>query len=151
MTALYQARFEGPVPDVKAREGVVTIRYARRLWGLVSGRQGAAEVALSVAVPWRIVIQGGASQIEALLGRLDLAGLEVTGGLSTIRLDLPVPSGVVPIRISGGASEIIVRRPAGVAARAHLKGWVSDPNLSSTIKPSAMWATTCGCAAPAIT
>ena len=34
-------------------------------------------------------------------------------------------SDVVPIRISGGASEIIVRRPAGVAVRAHLKGWVS--------------------------
>jgi hypothetical protein len=33
---------------------------------------------------------------------------------------------VVPIRISGGASEITVRRPAGVAARAHLKGWVSE-------------------------
>ena len=40
-------------------------------------------------------------------------------------LELPDPSGVVPIRISGGASEILVRRPVGVAARAHLKGWVS--------------------------
>ena len=36
-----------------------------------------------------------------------------------------MPAGVVPIRISGGASEVIVRRPVGVAARAHLKGWVS--------------------------
>lgn len=32
---------------------------------------------------------------------------------------------MVPIRVSGGASEIIVRRPVGVAVRAHLKGWVS--------------------------
>jgi hypothetical protein len=32
---------------------------------------------------------------------------------------------LVPIRISGGASEIIVRRPAGVAASVHLKGWAS--------------------------
>jgi len=32
---------------------------------------------------------------------------------------------VGPIRVRGGASEIIVRRPTGVAARAHLKGWVS--------------------------
>jgi len=60
------------------------------------------------------------------LGGLDLAGLEVKGGLSTIRLELPTPSGVVPIRISGGASEVTVRRPAGVAARAHLKGWASQ-------------------------
>jgi DNA-binding MarR family transcriptional regulator len=124
MAELYQARFEGPAPDVTTKEGVVTIRSPRR-WALV-GRQGAVEVRLSVAIPWRIVIQGGASQVEALLGRLDLTGLEVKGGLSTIRLELPVPSGVVPVRISGSASEITVRRPAGVAARAHLKGWVSE-------------------------
>jgi len=124
MTELYQARFEGPLPDMKAREGVVTIRYPRRLW-IPGGEQRAAEVTLSVAIPWQIVIQGGASEIVARLGDLNLAGLEIKGGLSTIRLELPMPSGVVPIRISGGASEVIVRRPAGVPARVHLKGWAS--------------------------
>ena len=124
MAELYQARFEGPVPSVAAKEGVVTIRYPRRLW-VLGGEQRVAEVTLSVAIPWWIVIQGGASEVIAELGGLDLAGLEVKGGLSSIRLELPVPSGMVPIRISGGASEITVVRPAGVAARAHLKGWVS--------------------------
>jgi len=121
---LYRARFEGPAPDVKTKDGVVTIRYPRRLW-MLSGGQGAAEVALSVAIPWWIVVQGGASGITAELGSLNLAGLEVKGGLSTIRLDLPVPSAVVPIRIGGGVSQITVRRPAGVPARVHLKGWAS--------------------------
>lgn len=124
MAELYQARFEGPAPDVKARDGEVTIRYPRRLW-VPGSEQRAAEVTLSVAIPWRIVIQGGASEITAELGRLVLAGLEVKGGLSMIRLELPAPSGVVPIRISGGASDITVRRPAGIAARVHLKGWAS--------------------------
>ena len=124
MTELYKARFEGPVPDVKAQEGVVTIRYPRRLW-VLGGEQRAAEITLSVAIPWQIVIQGGAAEITAELGGLDLTGLEVKGGLSSIRLELPAPSGVVPIRISGGASMITVRRPAGVATRVHLKGWVS--------------------------
>lgn len=125
MAELYQARFEGPVPDVKIKEGVVTIRYPRRLW-VLGGKQRQAEVTLSVAIPWRIVIQGGAAEITAELGSLDLAGLEVKGGMSMMRLELPAPSGVVPIRISGGASDIIVRRPAGVPARVHLKGWVSQ-------------------------
>ncbi|MGZ3585229.1 MAG: MarR family winged helix-turn-helix transcriptional regulator, partial [Ktedonobacterales bacterium] len=49
----------------------------------------------------------------------------IKGGMSMIRLELPAPSGIIPIRISGGASEIVVRRPAGVAARVHLRGWVS--------------------------
>ncbi len=125
MAELYQARFEGPLPKVKTKEGTVTIRYPRRLLGL-GEKQGAAEVALSAAIPWRIVIQGGAAEVVAELGSLDLVGLEVTGGFSMIRLDLPAPSGVVPIRIRGGASEIIIRRPADVAVRAHLKGWVSE-------------------------
>jgi len=122
---LYQARFEGPLPGVKAKDGSVTIRYPRRLLGL-GEKQGAAEVALSVAIPWRIVIQGGAAQVVAELGGLNLAGLEVTGGFSMIRLELPTPSGVVPIRSRGGASEITVLRPAGVAAQVKLKGWVSE-------------------------
>jgi DNA-binding MarR family transcriptional regulator len=124
MKELYQAHFEGPLPDVRAQDGVVTIRYPRRLW-VLSGGPGAAEVTLNAAIPWRITIQGGASDITAKLGGLDLAGLEVKGGLSMIRLALPEPSGMVPIRISGGASMISVQRPAGVSARVHLKGWVS--------------------------
>jgi hypothetical protein len=90
-----------------------------------TGEKRAAEITLSRSIPWQIAIQGGASDVTAELGGLKLTGLEVKGGLSSISLELPVPVGIVPIRISGGASDITVRRPAGVAARAHLKGWVS--------------------------
>jgi DNA-binding MarR family transcriptional regulator len=125
MADLYQASFEGPAPDVKAKEGVVTIRYPRRLMVLGRG-QRAAKVTLNAAVPWWIVIQGGAAEITAELGSLKLDGLEIKGGLWKSRLDLPAPSGVIPIRISGGAAEITIRRPAGVAARVHLKGWAAE-------------------------
>ena len=125
MAKLYQARFEGPIPKVSAKEGGVTIRYPRRLLGL-GEKQGRAEIALSASIPWQIVIHGGAVEIEAHLRSLDLARMEITGGFSLIRLDLGAPSGVVPIQIKGGASEITVMRPRGVAARAHLKGWVSE-------------------------
>jgi DNA-binding MarR family transcriptional regulator len=124
-TALYQARFEGATPEVKVEDGVVTIRYPRRLWFL-GGSQRAAEVSLNAAIPWRILIQGGAYDLTAELRGLNLAGLEMKGGQSMIRLNLPVPSAVVPIRISGGASEISIRRPAGIDARVHLKGWASE-------------------------
>jgi DNA-binding MarR family transcriptional regulator len=122
-TELYRARFEGSAPEVKVVDGVVGIRYPRRLW--MGGTQREADINLNSAIPWQIEIQGGASTISAELGNLMLAGLEVKGGMSLIHLELPVPSGVVRVRISGGASEIDVRRPAGVAARVHLKGWVS--------------------------
>lgn len=118
---LYQASFEGAVPNVAVKDGAVTIRYPRRLLDL-SGELRQAVVTLSRAIPWQIVIQSGGSDVTAELGGLDLASFEITGGGSRIQLELPVPSGVVPIQISGGGSEIMVRRPAGVAVRAHLKG-----------------------------
>jgi DNA-binding MarR family transcriptional regulator len=124
MVELYQARFEGSVPNVTTKEGVVTIHYPRRLSGLM-GEQRQAVVTLSRAIPWQIVIQSGGTDVTAELGGLDLASFEIKGGGSRIHLHLPVPSGVVPIRISGGGSEIVVRRPAGVAVQAHLKGWGS--------------------------
>jgi DNA-binding MarR family transcriptional regulator len=123
MVELYQARFEESVPDVKAKGGVVTIRYPRRLWML--GGQGAAEVTLNAGIPWEIVVRGGASGITAELSNLDLIGVDIKGGLSMIRLELPTPSRVIPIRINGGASVVTMHRPAGVPARVHLKGWAS--------------------------
>src|SRR5262249_523265 len=66
-TALYQARFEGATPEVKVEDGVVTMRYPRRLWFL-GANKGAAEVSLNAAIPWRILIQGGAYDITAELG-----------------------------------------------------------------------------------
>ena len=124
MAELYRAHFEGTIPDVKVKQGTVTIRYSRHKW-LAAREQRTADVALSVAVPWQIVIQGGVSEVAADLRGLNLLGLEVNGGLSAIKVELPEPSGIVPVRITGGASDVKVHRPAGVAARVHLKGWAS--------------------------
>ncbi|HUY75291.1 MAG TPA: MarR family transcriptional regulator [Ktedonobacterales bacterium] len=124
LTTLYQARFEGSTPAVTSKDGVVTIR-SPRLWGMLDWRTSTAEVALNPGIPWRISIQGGGSMIDAHLDGLDLTELEVTGGGSMLRLELPAPSGVVPVRISGGGSVISVQRPAGSAVRLHLKGRAS--------------------------
>ena len=125
MAELYQAHFEGVAPNVTSKDGVVTIRYPRRLW-ILGGMHGTAEVTLSAALPWWIAVQGGASSITADLTGLDLAGLEVKGGMNVISVQLPVPTRVVPILLSGGASTVSIRRPADVPARVHLKGWASQ-------------------------
>lgn len=122
---LYQASFEGYLPEAKAKDGAVTISYPRRLNWLPVAVKRSAEVTLNSAIPWQIIIQGDGSEIAAELDRLDLTGLEVKGGYNMISLGLPAPSRPVLVRISGAASTINVRRPAGVAARVHLKGWSS--------------------------
>ena len=121
---LYQARFQGPAPEVKTTGGVVSIRYPRRLWPLDREKRTAA-VLLNASIPWQIKVTGGGAVVNAELGGLDLAGLEITGGGSMISVDLPMPSGVVPVRISGGASIIKIQRPEAAAARVHLKGRAS--------------------------
>ena len=124
MAGLYHATFEGQTPEVKSEDGTITIRYPRGGW-LLARHTRVARVALTTALPWQIAIQGGASDVTAELDGLDLAGLEAKGAYKGIRLELPTPTRVVPIRITGGALQATVRRPAGVAARVHLKGWAS--------------------------
>ena len=125
MDELYRSSFEGPPPRVDVEDGTVTFRRPRQVRALRSAkalRGGHAEHRRPVADRGK----GRASEVNAHLDGLDLSGLEIRGGASTFRVELPEPSGEVPVRISGGASEIIVRRPPGVAARVRLKGWASQ-------------------------
>lgn len=137
MATLYRSRFEGTVPEVKVEGGTVTVRYPRRPRLLDWGNR-AAEIALNAAIPWQIEIRGGASEITTKLGGLDLSGLEIRGGASMVRVELPEPTGTVPVRITGGASQVTVRRPAGVAARVHLKGWATHLTFDDQIVDAAI-------------
>ena len=123
---LYEARFDKSTPDIKVKDGAVTMRFPKSLQRSLLGlgkAEGGADVALNPTIPWRIAVQGAGTVIEAELGGLRLAGLEIKAGGSMIRLALPALTDVVPVVIDGSASDIRVRRPAGVAARVHLTGW----------------------------
>jgi hypothetical protein len=47
-------------------------------------------------------------------------------GASRVELRLPRPSGVVPVRIGGGASHVRIRRPAGTPAQLRIGRGVAD-------------------------
>ncbi len=50
----------------------------------------------------------------------------MAGGASDIDITLPPPVGAVPVRMSGGASKVTLRRPAGSEARAEVSGGASQ-------------------------
>lgn len=130
---LYQAAFEGPPPKVSVDGGVVSISYPKQLRRLLGPALGAklgldrriARVHLSTAVSWEISIRGAGSSFNTDLSDLAVRGVEVEGAGSMLQVALPKPSGVVPAKFGGGGSDIAIRRPAGVAVRAQVKGWGS--------------------------
>ena len=125
MDDLYRARFEGAAPKAKVEDGTVTFRYPRRFGGLFDWSSHPGEVTLNAAVPWAIEVRGGAYQTEADFGGLNLTSFVLKGGISELALRLPEPSGVVPVRLSGGAYKVSINRPDGVEARLKVKSGAS--------------------------
>ena len=122
LTELYRATFEGAVPQVRLRAGVVTIQYRG---GLLDWRRRKADIALTTGVSWDVSIKGGASKMDADLRELDLRSFDLTGGTSQLELHLGRPKGVVPLRLVGGSSALSIDRPRGVPVRLSVVGGVS--------------------------
>jgi DNA-binding MarR family transcriptional regulator len=117
---LYRARFDGPVPQVRLRDGIVTIQYKGR-WQW-DWRERRADVSLNAAIPWDVEVVGGSSKLQGKLAFVDLRSFELTGGVDQLRLTLGRPVGVVPIRLIGGANHTRFERPKGVHVQLQLSG-----------------------------
>jgi DNA-binding MarR family transcriptional regulator len=124
-TELYRARFEGPVPQVRLRDGTVSVQYrAGRAW---DWRKRKADLVFNASIPWSTSISGGASRVTVDATHLDLRLFEVSGGADKVRMTLGTPHGEAVIRVTGGASQVRVDRPAGVPVRLSVRGgagWV---------------------------
>ena len=122
---LCRAHFEGTVPEVKSHEGTITIRQKRRFRPF-DWRTQATTVVLGTAMPWEVSVRGGLWRFTADLAGLELRSLDITGGASDVSIVLPVPAGTVPVRVTGGASKIVLHRPDGVPVQAVISGGASE-------------------------
>ena len=123
MASIYRGDYYGPKPRVTEAEGVISIDYPRfnpLAWG-----RTAADITVHPSVAWLVHIRDGVSRWAADLRNVDLAGIDVRGGVSRVDLQLPRPAGTVRVRVSGGASQLRIRRPSGVAARIQIGGGAS--------------------------
>lgn len=128
---LYRARFGYGMPMVGVRGGVVTFRYPRILACDWFGYRAAcfAEVELNAAIPWDVQVRGGASKLTADLRGLRLGSFYLEGGANRLEVVLPAPSGTVALAILGGASNVAILRPEGVAARLCVSGGATNLKL----------------------
>jgi hypothetical protein len=124
LQGLYRASFGDWMPTVGVQSGIVTILYPRIPvddW-LNRRSERLAEVELNARIPWDIEIRGGASRLVADLRGLRLGALSVDGGASRLEVVLPAPSGTVVVVVLGGASNVAIQRPKGIAARLRVRG-----------------------------
>lgn len=128
MDELYRAVYDGPQPKIQVVDGTVTVRHALRTQ-LFDWKGHSGEITLNATIPWDIELRRGAASVTADLRELELASLMITGGMSEFDITLPQPTGVVPIRCSGGASKVTFRRPPGVDAQVLVKGGASRLTL----------------------
>jgi hypothetical protein len=120
-----RARFEGSASQVRAQDGIVTVRQRRRRLPSLGRDERANELLLNRSIPWEVEIRGGASNLAADFGELKLGSLEIKGGANQVELTLPPPSGTIPLRLLGGAEGLTICRPKGVAARVRVSRGVS--------------------------
>jgi DNA-binding MarR family transcriptional regulator len=129
--ALYRARSQGPAPDVTARDGRLRVAHNRSALRLFSVQKQTLSLELNERIPWEIEVRGGATRLHANLRALSLVGLRVRGGAVQVTLDLPQPSGSVPIQVDGGANELRIVRPKQVPMRVHVGGGVSQQTIDT--------------------
>jgi hypothetical protein len=120
----YAASFIGTEPTIRETGDTITVEYPRFRGGF-SFRESRGELRLGSSCAWEIHVEGGVSKLVAELSGLPLRSIEIAGGASDVRVVLPEPVGVVPVRIRGGASKVGVQRPRGVAARLAIMGGTS--------------------------
>jgi hypothetical protein len=77
------------------------------------------------AVEWTIALRDGLSHVECDLSAGTVARLDIAGGCSNVLFDLPMPTAIVPIRISGGASHVGLRRPAEAGVTVEVAGGIA--------------------------
>lgn len=114
---LFAARFEGRQPRIEAARGVVTI-------GVGHGTHG-GDVVLNAAVPWDVEVTGGARRLSVDLEGAHVRSLVVGGGASDVVVSLGHPDGTVPVRIHGGVSKVVLRRPPGAPVRVRIRSGAS--------------------------
>jgi hypothetical protein len=128
LRGLYRASFGERMPTIWVQGGVVTIRSPRVPacdW-VNCGSERPAEVELNARIPWDVEVRGGASRLVADLRELRLGSLSLDGGASRLDVVLPAPSGAVAVVILGGASNVVIHRPNGVAARLRVGGGATN-------------------------
>jgi hypothetical protein len=136
---LYQARFtypsseQAPTVDLDRTDGTLTVRSANSGPNfLFTGGQRSAEITLNNSLPWAVSMGSGAADTNLDLRNGQVSSVDLSGGLSNLRLTLPRPKGTVSVNVSGGLSNLTMHAPRDSAWHVHVSGGVSSVTINGS-------------------
>ena len=138
--SLYQAHVDYPGSEnppaisLDRESGTLAIRESSTFspFHLFGSARRHALVTLTDRIPWTIQIGGGATNLRLDLRHVRLVKLRVSGGADQVDAQLPSPKGTVRIEVSGGASNLTLRAPAGSQWHVAVSGGASALTINGS-------------------
>jgi hypothetical protein len=91
-----------------------------------TGAGGEIQVVLSTAVRWQLRFSGYADEQQINLSGGKVSSVEMVAGMHKADLQLPKPSGTVPVKITGAVDQLALRSPADNPVRVKMGGGATD-------------------------
>ena len=126
LEADYRIDWDGMEPRVRRSGDEIEIGYTvgARLRAR-SRRPGSLTVALKPDASWAIELAGGIAGLRADLCELHVSAIVISGGASDVEVELPRPHGQLALRIEGGVSGALIRRPEDTPVALEIDGGAS--------------------------
>jgi hypothetical protein len=124
---------DGPPPRLHVTAGQIALTWRMSFgdWMRDALRPHNRDLAIVLhpAVEWTLAIRGGVAHSELDLSAGAVARIDINGGCSDVRFELPLPTTAVPIRIAGGACRLVAQRPAEIGVALAVSGGLAALRL----------------------
>ena len=117
----------GVRPSAELRDDRLRVDLARD----AAGTGGEVEIVLAAKVRWTIRFSGYSAERIVDLTEGRIKAIEMVGGTRRAEMTLAEASGTVPMRITGGVEELILRAPAGSPVRIKVGGGAGSVTAGS--------------------
>jgi hypothetical protein len=122
---LYRAHitYSGSKPGVIMDRSSGHLQISQSNSGFVfQNRRFTLDLQISSSVQWKITSNAGASTEAFKLTGVQIGSIDISTGASREDITLGMPTGVIPITISGGALTVHLHRPTGTGASVSVSG-----------------------------
>jgi DNA-binding MarR family transcriptional regulator len=119
---LARGRFWRSPPTFRDEGDTLVLAYRRSVFGSIA--MGSA-IELNGSPLWAFDIRQGVSYSTFDLSNAVVSAIRIDGGIKAVEFTMGRPTGVVPVVLDGGASEVAIVVPTGAAASVRFDGGVS--------------------------